>query len=93
VDAKVEGHVGWDRRSAHGSTLALVPKSIAKAKDVVLLDDFKAMMVSEGMSAYSGEVLRKVAITSRAWSVSMFVYIDTASQVNRSHFKSQGQVG
>jgi hypothetical protein len=42
VDAKVEGRVGWDGRSAHGGTLALVPKIIAKAKDVVLHDDFKA---------------------------------------------------
>jgi hypothetical protein len=48
-------------------------------------------MVAEGTSAHSGEVLRKVVTTSRAWYVSMFVYFNTASQVREEQdtFKVQ----
>jgi hypothetical protein len=34
--AKVECGIWQSRRHAHGSTLALVPESIAKAKEIVL---------------------------------------------------------
>jgi type II secretory pathway component PulL len=44
-------------------------------------------MAACDMPAQSGEVWRKVAITVRAWLVSMLVYIVAALQVTREILK------